>query len=70
MSSYWAFLAALGSGLLKLCQQVSHVLWQHQDSMSHFKGQLVEANEGKTHGLAVQELDQKPGYGPTLCFQG
>ena len=29
------------------------MLWEYQDFMSHFKGQLAETSEGNAHGLAV-----------------
>lgn len=45
------------------------MLWEHQDFMFHFTGQLVEA-EGKTHGLVAQEPDEKPSHGPPLYFRG
>lgn len=44
------------------------MLWEHQDLMSHFTEQLVEASEGKTHSLAAQEPDEEPGHGCIPCI--
>lgn len=58
-----------GSGQLRPGQQVKHMpegQWEHQDFIPHFSGQLVEASEGKRHGLFVQ--DEERGPGSTLHF--